>query len=309
MKETDQISMRKKNNLKGDLLLLLITTFWGASYYLSDVALGGLGPFTVNAWRFLIAFALAWLVFVRRMKKPSAATLKYALLVGLILSFVYTMANYSLLYTSLSNAGFLCCLAVVFTPIFAFVFQKKKPGRKLFVVILMALAGTALLTLTESFVPRLGDIFGILCAVGYTVDLLVTERAVAEEDVDVLQLGIFQLGVVGVVMFVLSAAFERPADGGGLLGLIASPQGAVVWGSVLVLAVFCSGAAFIIQTYAQQFTEASRAGVIFTAEPVIAGFIAFFVAGEVLLPRAYFGALLLVSGILVMEIERKEHVA
>lgn len=56
---------------------------------------------------------------------------------------------------------------------------------------------------------------------------------------------------------------------------------------------------------AQQYTSANHVGVIFTLEPVFAGFVAFFFAGEILLPRAYVGALLLISGCFIMEINFK----
>ena len=43
---------------KADLLLVLITGFWGCSYYLSDLALGEMPPFALCAVLFLLAFVL-----------------------------------------------------------------------------------------------------------------------------------------------------------------------------------------------------------------------------------------------------------
>jgi drug/metabolite transporter (DMT)-like permease len=74
------------------------------------------------------------------------------------------------------------------------------------------------------------------------------------------------------------------------------------WAAVLVLSIFCTGLAFIVQSVAQQYTSASHVGVILTLEPVFAGVVAYVFAGEVLLPRAYFGAVLLVISLLIMEI-------
>ena len=45
--------------IKADLMLLLVTFAWGISYYLMDLSLEELGPFTLNAHRFLIAFVVA----------------------------------------------------------------------------------------------------------------------------------------------------------------------------------------------------------------------------------------------------------
>ncbi|MFQ9474060.1 MAG: DMT family transporter [Oscillospiraceae bacterium] len=68
-----------------------------------------------------------------------------------------------------------------------------------------------------------------------------------------------------------------------------------------MLSLFCTGAAFLIQSVALQYTTASHVGVIFCLEPVFNSIFAFFVAHEVLSPRAYAGAALLILGILMME--------
>ena len=46
-------------------------------------------------------------------------------------------------------------------------------------------------------------------------------------------------------------------------------------------------------------------GVIFTLEPVFSAIVAFLFAGEVLTPKAYLGAALMLASIFVMEIDFK----
>lgn len=41
---------------RADLLLVMTTFFWGASYYLTDICLADLPPMTLNAFRFIVAF-------------------------------------------------------------------------------------------------------------------------------------------------------------------------------------------------------------------------------------------------------------
>ena len=279
--------------LKADIMLLLVTLFWGISYWLIDISLAVVDPFTLNAYRFLIAFFIALIVAFPRLKNVNKITLKYSALLGVALLFVYIGATFGVRYTSLSNAGFLCALTVVITPILAFVFLKQKPEKKLAVVVLMCLIGIALLTLNEDLKPALGDILCIMCAFAYAVHLLITERAVQKETVNPFQLGVFQLGFTGLYNLVLALSIETPA----------LPDTPKVWGAILFLSVFCTGLAFIIQTLAQQYTSASHVGVIFSLEPVFAGFVAFFLAGEILSGKAYFGAVLLVCSIFVMELD------
>ncbi len=277
--------------VKADMVLASVTLFWGVSYLLVDIALTETEPFTLNFIRFFGAFVIAATAFFPRIKNVSKTTLAYSALIGLILVFVYIGSTFGIMYTSLSNAGFLCALSCVFTPVFGFIFKKQKPGRKFIFVIVICFAGIALLSLDGNLRPAPGDIICLLCAVSYAADLLVTETAVNREEVDAFQLGVFQLGFTGI--FCLAAAFvlETPR----------LPQSPKVWAAVLFLAVFCTGTAFVAQTVAQQYTSASRAGVIFTLEPVFAAITAYFFAGERLIPRAYAGAALLLISLLIME--------
>ena len=286
--------MRKQ--VKADLMLVLVALCWGVSYYLMDLSLKDLGPFTLNAFRFLGAFFVALLIAFPKLKSVNKTTLKYSLFVGIALIFVYIGVTFGVMYTILSNSGFLCALTVVFTPIFAFIFKKQIPDKKLAIVVVMCVVGIGLLTFNDQLKPALGDILCIMCAVAYAIDLLLTETAVSKEEVNAFQLGVFQLGFTGLFNLVLAIIVEEPHI----------PQSGSVWGALIFLAVFCTGVAFIVQAVAQQYTSASHVGVIFVLEPVFAGITAFIFAGEVLLPRAYVGAVILISSLFVMELDVKK---
>lgn len=284
-----------KTQVRADMMLVLVTLCWGTSYYMIDICLTQMETFNLNAFRFLGAFIVAAIVGFQKLRGISRATVKYAFFIGISLVFVYMGATFGVMYTSLSNSGFLCALTVVFTPFLAFVFKKQRPDKKILAVVLVCLIGIALMSLNEEMKPALGDIFCIMCAFAYAVDLLITETAVSREDVNAFHLGVLQLGFTGIFMLILSFIFEEPC-------LPSTPK---VWGTAIFLAVFSTGVAFIVQAIAQQYTTASHVGVIFTLEPVFAGVVAFFLAGEILLPRAYFGAFLLLAGLLLMEVDIK----
>lgn len=285
-----------KTQLKADLMLILVTLCWGASYYLMDVALTDIEPFTLNAYRFLGAFVVAGIFTFRRLKSVNRKTLLYSLLIGSVLVFVYMGATFGVKYTSLSNSGFICGLTVIFVPIIEMILFRHKPQKKIVLAVTMSFIGILLLALKDDFSVNMenlrGDLLCLLGAVAYAVDLILTERAVAHEDVDAFQLGVFQLGVTGVYMLVLSFLFEQPhlPSNGGILA------------SVVFLSVFCTGVAFIIQAVAQQYTTAAHVGIIFTLEPVFSGIVAFIFAGEVLTVKAYIGAALMIAALFVTEV-------
>lgn len=284
-----------KQQFRADMLLVLVTLCWGVSYYLMDIALADMGPFTLNMYRFLGAFLVAGIFSFKSLKSVNKTTLKYSLFVGCALVFVYTGATFGVKYTTLSNSGFLCALTVIFVPIFELILFRKKPQRKVLVAVTMSLIGIMLLTLKQDFSINFdnlkGDLLCMLCAVSYALDLIITDKAVSHEEVNAYQLGVFQLGVTGTLMMILAFVFEQPH-------VPASPS--VVWSTVF-LSLFCTGVAFIVQAIAQQYTTPSHVGIIFTLEPVFAGIVAFLFAGEVLTPKAYLGAALMVSALVITE--------
>lgn len=289
--------------LKADLMLLFVTVAWGASYYLTDLSLRDMGSFTLNANRFLIAFIVAVVLTFPKIKNVSKETLKYSVILGIALLFVYIGANLGVQYTTLSNTSFLCGLSVVFTPLLSCIIYRKAPGKKLAFVIFLSTAGIALLTMKEDFSVNhdnlLGDLFSIMCAFAYAIDLIITERAVAKEEVNPFQLGVFQLGVTGVLNLLLAFIFEKPH----------LPSKPSIWFSVLFLSILCTGVAFIVQAIAQQYTTASHVGVIFSLETLFAGTVAYIFAKEVLTAKSYFGAVLMIISIFVMEVDFKELMA
>ena len=206
--------MRLNKQTQADMMLVLVTLCWGVSYYLMDLCLIDMDPFTLNAHRFLGAFVIAALLSWKKIRTVNRTTLRYSVLVGIALVFVYMGATFGVKYTSLSNSGFLCGMTVVFTPLLGWIFLKQRQSKKLVLVVLMCLVGIALLTLKDDFSINTahikGDLLCLMCAVAYAIDLLLTEKAVAREEVDAYQLGVFQLGVTGVCNLLLAFLTEQP---------------------------------------------------------------------------------------------------
>ena len=280
---------------KAELVLVFITLCWGVSFYMVDVCLTEMGPLTLNAYRFILAFCAAYVLAFPKVRKVNKITIRYSVFSALALTVTYIGATYGILYTSLSNAGFLCATTVVFTPLFVFIIYRKVPEKKLVAVVLICVTGVALMSLNEQMQPALGDLLCLGCAASYGVNLIIIEAAVKRDDVDAFQLGVFQLLWTGALNLLCAFLFEKPNI----------PESTAVWIFFFFLAIFCTGVAFILQAVTLRYTTASRAGVIFTLDPLFAGIVAYVFAGEVLLPRAYVGAVLLLVGILVMELDLK----
>jgi len=280
--------------IRADLMLLMITVFWGASYMLTKIGLGVLDPFNLTALRFVIAFCVSAIVFYRHILKTDMKTVKYALILALILFGVFISMTFGLEYTTASNAGFLVSLSVVFIPIISVVFLKHKIEIKLIAGVCLAIIGIALLTLNDQLQVGGGDLLCILCALLFAVHIIVT--GVYTQKVDSIALSVIQLGFVGLFSVVFSVFTET----------VKLPQSGLSWFAVLALSILCTAVGYIVQTTAQQYTSATHTGLILSLEPVFSAVFAYIFLGEVLSNRGYIGAVILLGSVLVAEVDFKK---
>lgn len=282
-----------KKRIVSDISLIAVAFFWGVSYYFADRCLVEIGPFTLISSRFLMGFIVAFLIAFKRCIKASRETVKYAAILGIVLYLVYVFCTVGQMYTSLSNAGFLCTLAGIITPVILFVFKKQKPDKKLAFIMPLTLIGVGLMTLSDSFSLAFGDILCLGCSLAYSVHIIIMEKAVKSDNVDAFALGILQLGFTGLYGIPAAFIFEKPA----------LPQNGETYLYFALLTVFASGLAFIVQAVAQKNTSATVVGFIFAAEPIFAGISAYLFAGEVLSWRSYLGMAFIMAAIVFSEVD------
>lgn len=276
--------------LKADLALIMVVVFWGTSNLLTKVGLGDLNEFNLIALRFVIAFSLTALIFRKRLRFSNLKTLQRAGLLSIILFFVFIFATFGVRLTTVSNAGFLTCLAGIFVPMINFVVFRKKPDRMTQISIVMALLGIWLLIAGTSITFNLGDILCTLCSVAFAIHILVTEKLT--RDVDSVALGVFQLGFVALYAVIFTFLLETPT----------LPVSTANWLVVLGLSVFSTAIAFVTQAVAQKYTTATHTGLIFTFEPLFSVLVAYLFLGEVLSPRGYAGAALMLASLMLVEV-------
>jgi drug/metabolite transporter (DMT)-like permease len=276
--------------LKADLALIMVVVFWGTSNLLTKVGLGDLNEFNLIALRFVIAFSLTALIFRKRLRFSNLKTLQRAGLLSIILFFVFIFATFGVRLTTVSNAGFLTCLAGIFVPLINFAVFRKRPDRMTQISIVMAFLGIWLLIAGTSITFNLGDILCTLCSVAFAIHILVTEKLT--RDVDSVALGVFQLGFVGLYAVIFTFLLETPT----------LPVSTANWLVVLGLSVFSTAIAFVTQTVAQKYTTATHTGLIFTFEPLFSVLVAYLFLGEVLSPRGYAGAALMLASLMLVEV-------
>ena len=285
---------RLDTQLKADFMMLIVTILWGTSYLFMKMGLDSLQVFNLIALRFGIAFILAGAVFYKRLIRINFKTFFYGFILGSILFLLISVVTIGLKFTSISNAGFLFSLSVVFVPLLLAIFFKTKPEKKVVIGVGIAIIGIALLTFNNELKINSGDYLIILGALFYAIQIIVTAKLT--KNVDSITLGIIQLGVAGAWGLLFSLFFEKPH----------LPSTTESWVSIMALSVLCSAIGFIGQAVAQKYTTPTHTGLIFSLEPVFAALFAFIFVGETLPVKGYVGAILILIGVLAAEISFKK---
>jgi drug/metabolite transporter (DMT)-like permease len=287
-----------------DLGLLLVTAIWGATFVMVKDAVAEFPVFAFLALRFwlallaLVPFAVARGLRWRRgdadapaghLRPLSSAMLRAGLLIGLALFSGYAFQTFGLRYTTAAKAGFITGLSVVIVPVMATILMRRPPTRSAAGGVVLATIGLGLLSLRGDLSVALGDLLVLLCAVSFACHIIAVGTYAPR--MDSFSLVAVQIATVAVLSTLAALIIE-----GSLPSL--TPN-------VLIAAGFtglaATSLAYGIQTIAQRFAAPTHTALIFSLEPVWAGIFSFWLAGEVLGPRAMIACGLILIGMLVAE--------
>ena len=234
---------------------------WGWTFVLVKEAISQYPTVPFLALRFALA-ALVLALAVRR--RPSARVLKVGVVIGLAVAGGYLTQTAGLALTSPGTAGLLTGLFVVFTPLLEIAFGRRVPVRTA-VAVLVALAGTALMTGGAGGGSSVGDGLVVVAALCFALQIVLLGRwAPGLPPAD---LALVQMAVGAVVFTLLGPTQFRAPD-------------QLVWVAIAVTGIFASALAFFVQTWAQAHLSPSRTALVMTLEPAWALLFAVLLAGQ-----------------------------
>lgn len=268
--------------------LVAVTAVWGLTFVQVKDAVALYPIFAFLAVRFGIATLTLAAPAAPRLRGLGRRGAGAGVVLGLLLAAGYWLQTAGLARTTVSNAGFITGLYVVFTPLAALAFFRTRIGGAVWLGVALATAGLALLSGVGA-----GDAFGdalvLLGSAAYSLQIALMERYAPRYD---------PIAFTFVEMAASFAGFTLAAVA---LGQVEAPRGQTVWAALLVTGVFASALGFLVQTWAQRRTSATRTALAFTLEPVWAGFFGYWLAGDRLGVAAWLGSALIMAGILVAE--------
>jgi drug/metabolite transporter (DMT)-like permease len=270
------------------LALILVTAIWGVTFVQVKDAVEIYPLFAFLAIRFAIAsVALAPFAGGRMRSLDRRGTVAGAGLGGL-LALGYALQTAGLARTTVSSTGFITGLCVVLTPIIAYLLFRDRISAAAWVGVGVATVGLAMLSGIEAG-SAAGDALVLGGAAAYALQIVLLERYAPDYDPVAFTLAEMVAACLGFTA-IATARSE-----------LSVPHGWTVWGALLVTGIFASGLAFVIQTWAQRRTSATRTALAFAAEPVFAAFFGYLLAGDRLGAVGLGGCALILGGIVISE--------
>ncbi|NDV85594.1 EamA family transporter [Aurantimonas aggregata] len=283
------------SRLSANLLLLLAGAVWGMGFVAQSTAMDAVGPWTYTAAKFAVA-AIALVPFAileaRRATAPLPSSARTGfVLVGLMLFAGAILQQIGIVTTSVTNAGFLTGLYVVFTPILAFVLLRARPHWVVWPSALAAFAGIVLLGGGGVAAPGLGDWLMVACAVFFALQIIAV-GFFAGPTGRPLTLSFTQFAVAAVLAGVGMLVLEAPT----LAALTAA------WPEILYGGLFSTALAFTLQTIGQRHTTAAQAAIFLSSEALFAALFAALLLGERIAAIGILGCILIFGAMLAVEI-------
>lgn len=289
-----------KKNRHQSIFALLAAIIWGAAFSAQSVCAQYLGPLTITALRSLIAFLVLFAVCLLRRKSDRGT--RRDIIIGSIIcgTALFAASNMQQLAlnmgASAGKAGFITALYIVLVPI-GQVFFKQKISPRHWLAVAVAVAGMYFLCITGGFSISPSDLYLLLCAFLFAVQILAVDRYSARVDGLVLSCGMF------LVVAVLSSLFALPMETI-TLGNIA----ACIW-PLLYIAVFSSCLGYTFQILAQKGGNPAVVSLLMSLESLFAAVSGALLLGERMSTHELIGCALMIAAIVVAELPAKRNTA
>ena len=257
--------------------LVLTTLFWGGSFLFTKIGVATIPPQLFVLSRFILATLIMLAVCSTRLKKLDAGIIIRGITVGTALGLTNMTFVFGIHGTSISRAGILNNLFVLFIPVIIKIFWRDRIGRVNMAGIALAVAWIWLLATGGGGGFNRGDIISTICAFMIACHIVSVSKVLKDDDVFLITL--VQFATVSLIAGAATLLLPLPPF------TVTTP--AIM--SVLYCAVFPTVFCFTLQNIYQRYVTPTRAGLIYTLDPVWCLIAGFFILGERLNSREWLG--------------------
>ncbi len=297
-----------KHRTTNNLLLALTALIWGSAFVAQSVGMDYIGPFTFNSIRsFMGGIVLLPVIFIMKRQRrkngqgaPSSGDRKTLIIggicCGIALAAASSLQQIGIVYTSAGKAGFITALYILIVPVMG-LFLGRRAGLKVWIGVALAVAGMYFLCITDGFSISKGDFLVFLCAIVFSVHILVIDHFAPK--VDGVALSCIQFFVCGILCAVPMFVQEQPR----ISEILAA------WMPLAYAGVLSCGVAYTLQVIAQKNTDPTVASLLLSLESVFSVLTGWVILGERLSGRELFGCALVFAAVLLAQIPGKKPVS
>lgn len=292
--------------LRQSLLLLLTATIWGVAFVAQSVGMEYIGPFTFNAVRNAIGglVLIPCIGFLQKMRMgeekwgPTTNKEKKALVAGgvscgVLLFIASNLQQVGIQYTTVGKAGFITAMYIVIVPLLG-IFLKRKAGIKVWCAVAIAVVGLYMLCMIDGgFSLQKGDLFVLICAVAFSVHILVVDYFAPK--VDGVKMSCIQFFVCALLSGICMILFEEPD----------MTQILQAWVPVLYAGVLSCGVAYTLQIVGQKGMNPTVASLILSLESVVSVIAGWLILQQTLSRRELLGCSLMFVAIVLAQLPEK----
>ena len=289
----------------GEGALLLNTLIWGGTFALVKNALTDISPLLFLGIRFFIAAMLLYPFVHLTLKKMDKKTFIAGSILGIFYFLGFATQTVGLNFTSATKSGFITGTFVVIIPILQTIIERRKPKWYNIVSIFFVMIGLIFLSSSGDnlfqFINELGsdfnlgDFLTLLCAILFAFQVVYVD--VFTKKYEYMPLVFIQLLITGLGGFLGALVLSTLG-----LEIIKFSLATNVVFALIYTSVFASIIATILQLKYQKIVTPTKAGIIYSFEPIMAAVLAFFILGEKISKFGMFGGVFIVFGLLLSEI-------
>lgn len=289
-----------KKQLSGVIALSGATVIWGSAFIAQSVGMDKIGPFTFQAVRCFLAVVFLFPASALFSKgKPfwknwaDPALWRSGVICGLALFAASSLQQIGLVYTDAGKAGFLTAMYIVFVP-FLGLFLGQKPGRNALLSLIPAIVGLYLLSCTSVSGINKGDVLLLLCAMAFSVQILLIDRHCA--GLDGLKLNCIQ-ALVAAVLSVPWALLTETVDPSRI---------ASCWLPLGYAGILSMGVAYTLQIVGQKRVAPSAAALLMSLESVFAALFGWLLLHETMTRAEELGCVLVFAAVVISQLPEKK---
>ena len=289
--------------LRADLLMLLTALIWGTGFVAQTAGMDHIGPYLFSGLRFALGSLCLIPLILRnaktaRVPEPllNRGMLRAGIIMGLALALGINLQQVGLLFTSVTNSGFITGLYVIVVPLLGLLLGHKT-GLGTWLGCLLAVVGMCLLSIGDNFHVASGDWLQLIGAFVWGGHVVLVSLFASRHDP--IRLAFLQFATCSVVSLLLAVLFEPIA-----LNAIIDAGPALLYGGIVAV-----GVGYTLQVVAQKHAIASHAAIILSLEAVFAAIAGAWILGEALQLRGYIGCGLMLAGMLLAQLWPKKTLA